>query len=333
MKKTNSMRNGEINSIEIDKNKVLEEISKSGQFQNDNIYIKQLEGEDSPEKYLSQMTLNNSKYIGPLNDSFQREGYGINISENGDKYFGCFENDKRTKTGVYFFAPEEKDNVIYTECYQGEWNDNVKEKSGIYIWLEQTNENETVKVDFDSFVGEIENDIYKRGTFLSKIGSDYYVYHGDFDREGKKNCEDAFFYSSKSDNLLHGKVSNDIFLSGYISFFDSNTNSIKDLVYATFDKEGKIVNVVNKEDLEKDEIEKEEKLMSLFRTTVFEVNYFGNIFTNYQNIKYYVDEYVSSFPIFEQKEELQKIIDYLDGYKSINIYNVIEEKIYNKSLD
>ena len=73
--------------------------------------------------------------------------------------------------------------------------------------------------------------------------------------------------------------------------------------------------------------------MSLFRTTVFEVNYFGNIFTNYQNIKYYVDEYVSSFPIFEQKEELQKIIDYLDGYKSINIYNVIEEKIYNKSLD
>jgi hypothetical protein len=50
------MRSGSTNAFEIDKNKVIEEISKTGQFQSENIFIKKWENDQDTEGYLSHLT-------------------------------------------------------------------------------------------------------------------------------------------------------------------------------------------------------------------------------------------------------------------------------------
>ena len=332
MKKSHMMRSGSTNAFEIDKNKVMEEISKTGQFQSENIFIKKWENDQDSEGYLSHLTKNNSTFIGPLNESFQREGYGINNLENGDKYLGYFEKDKRNKHGIYFFAPEEKNDKILHECYHGFWKNNSKEKNGIYIWLEESNDNNIFdNANFDAYVGEIENDGYKRGTYLSKISDDYYLYHGNFDSKGRKTDNDAFFYSSKYDRLLHGKIFEDCFLNGYISYFDSETGLIVDLAYTTFDKEGSLINIISKDDIEKDEINKEEKVMTLFRNIILGVDYFGSIYSKYKNSKKFIEENMNDIDIFDDRENFPKIIDLCAEYNTNNIYNDIEKKVFNKS--
>lgn len=332
MKKSHSMKRGAISIFEIDKNKINEEITKTGQYQSDDVFLKKWENEDDSEGYVCQLTRNNSTFIGVLNDGFQREGYGINNLENGDKYLGYFERDKRNKNGIYFFAPEEKNGKVLIECYQGFWKNNAKEKNGLYIWLEESNDNNSFdNANFDAYVGEIENDEYKRGTYLSKIGDDYYLYHGNFDNEGRKTDNDAFFYSSKYDRLLHGKIFEDTFLNGYISYFDSNTGLILELAYTTFDKEGNLINIISKDDIEKDEINKEEKIMTLFRNIILQEDYFGSIYDKFQKTKNFIEENMNGVEIFDDRDKFPKIIDLCSGYNNNNIYKAIERKVFDKS--
>ena len=74
MNKSNSMRSCLNDSLEIDKNKVLEEISNSGKFQTENILIKKWENDENVDGYLTHFTKNNSSFIGILNHYFQRDG-------------------------------------------------------------------------------------------------------------------------------------------------------------------------------------------------------------------------------------------------------------------
>lgn len=71
--------------------------------------------------------------------------------------------------------------------YYGFWNNNKRDKNGMYIWIDEPLGNEQFEpANFDTYVGLIENDTFKRGTYLSKNGDDYYLYHGNFDNELKK---------------------------------------------------------------------------------------------------------------------------------------------------
>ena len=74
-----------------------------------------------------------------------------------------------------------------------------KEKDGIYIWLAEPNKNMVFdEANFEAFVGEFDDDMYRKGTYLIKEGDDYYLYHGLFDREGRKSDDNAYFYLATS---------------------------------------------------------------------------------------------------------------------------------------
>ena len=331
MKKTNSMRISSNGSLEIDKNKVLEEISNNGKYQTENVLIKKWENDENADGYLTYFTKNNSVFIGVLNDYFERDGYGINTLENGDKYLGNYEKDKRNKHGLYFFAPEEKNDKIYKECYFGFWKENLKDKNGIYMWLEEPKDNITYdNTDFDVYVGQIENDGFKKGTYLSKIGEDYYLYHGNFDYEGRKTDDNAYIYSSKHDRLLHGRIYEDVFIEGYISFFDPNTGLIIDLAHSTFDKDGNMKDIICKEDLEKDKVDNEEKIMTLFRNVILGEDYFGIIYNKYIKYKNFIEENMNKLDIYDNRTKFPKIIDICADYNNKNIYEHIEKKIFEK---
>ena len=77
---------------------------------------------------------------------------------------------------------------------------------------------------------------YSKGTYLQKIGDDYFLYHGKFTKDGKKNDENGFFYSAKFDRLFHGKIENDVFIKGYVTYFNPEEGTIENIVYANFDK-------------------------------------------------------------------------------------------------
>ena len=50
------------------------------------------------------------KYIGTLDNKYLKEEYGIQICENGDKYFGQFTGNDRNKNRIYFWGPTKNEN-------------------------------------------------------------------------------------------------------------------------------------------------------------------------------------------------------------------------------
>lgn len=330
--RTRSMRSSALNSIELDKDRVMEELNEKGEYEGNEISIRKMEAEEGDEEendsYLVEITKNNSRFMGILNNEFKREGYGLNKLENGDTYLGYFENDERSKHGIYIWAPEKRSKNTLTECYHGFWKENKKEKNGIYIWLEEPKKNSQFdKANFDAYVGEFEDDTYKKGTYLSKVGDNYYLYYGKFDREGQKSDDNAYFYSSKNDRLLHGRISKDNFMSGYISMFDPNSGLLKDLAYCTFDKDGNNTSIILKDELQKEEKDREVKAITTFRNIILEYDYFGIIYDKYKEIKKCINKDFDSIDIFEDGKKFPKIMKLCSDYNSNNINNDIVNKI------
>ena len=205
--------------IELDKKKIIEEINLKGAYQDTGVLIKKWDEEDD-EHFITETNKNGAHFIGVLDGRLDRHGYGINFYKTGEKYLGYFEQDLPNKHGIYLWAPIIKGRNIQIECYHGLWKNNKKDKNGIYIWMnEPLNNKEFDNANFDAYVGNFDNDKFVRGTYLSKISDDYYLYHGNFDSEGKKTDDNAFFYSSKYDRVLHGKIEKDNFVSAYVAFF------------------------------------------------------------------------------------------------------------------
>ena len=320
------MKSSSTNNIEIDRLKVMQEINENGQYEDNNILIKLSESEDNKFSYLAEITKKKSLFIGKLNDQFKREGYGLNKFENGDKYLGYFEDDQRCKNGIYLWSPEVKNKKIINECYLGNWKNNKKEKDGIYIWLAEPNKNMVFdEANFEAFVGEFDDDMYRKGTYLIKEGDDYYLYHGLFDREGRKSDDNAYFYSSKNDTLIHGRVSRDVFRNGYIFVFDSNSGAVSEMAYCNFDKDGNLMDSTYKSNLLKEDREKEEKKISNFRNIILNVDYFGYIYDKYKEIFKFVTNEIESCDDFENKEKLKKINKLCNDYNYNNIYQDIEK--------
>jgi len=333
MRISRNMKSSSINSIEIDRLKVMKEINENGQYENNNILLKlsELNEETENKSYIIEITKKNSSFIGILNEEFKREGYGLNNFENGDKYLGYFQNDQRSQNGIYFWSPEIKDKKILTECYYGNWKNNKKEESGIYIWLSEPNNNSIFdEANFEAFIGKFEDDMYKKGTYLIKEGDEYYLYHGLFDREGKKSDDDAYFYSSKNDTLIHGRISKDIFRNGYIFVFDSDNGSVKEMAYCNFDKNGNLIDSTYKNNLLKEDKEKEEKNICNFRNVILNVDYFGYIYDKYKEIYNFINNEIDSIDVFENKEKLKQINKLCNDYNYNNIYNDIENYNQNK---
>ena len=316
--------------VELDKKKILEEINSKGRYQDTGVIIKKWD-EENEENFITEIKKNGSHFIGVLNGRLERHGYGINFYKSGEKYLGYFDQDFPNKSGIYLWAPVIKGRNIQIECYHGLWKNNKKDKKGIYIWMnEPLNNKEFDNANFDTYVGIFDNDKFVRGTYLSKISDDFYLYHGNFDNEGKKTDDNAFFYSSKYDRILHGKIEKDFFVNAYVSFFESDSGEIKNLVYCTFDKTGSVDNIIMQNDLKEEERKKEEEEVTLFRNVILEIDYFGIIYNRFHEIKDFIRDNINSVEVLEDKNKFPLFMSLCSKHNEDNIFKNIEKKVFEK---
>ncbi len=331
--------------IELDKVKINDQISSTGEYSTDGVYIKKwkLLNEDGEEntsrakdKYISVIEKNGSKYSGTLDNQFHRDGYGLEIYKNGDKYFGKFNSGLRNDNGIYYFSSvknNENSENVQTECYLGNWKDNLKDKIGIYIWMDQPENNYQYDyANFDAYVGEFEDEKYLRGTYLTKIKNDFYLYHGNFDKEGKKSDNDAYFYSSKLNKIFHGEINKDLLVCGYMGTFDEDGEIVIELVYCKFNDDGSVNDVIVEKQLNEEDIEDEKKKIEAFRSKIFGEDYFGKIYNKFARIKIKIDRLGNVERILEREVYIKEVDKILNKYMKKNIYYNIEEKFFGREM-
>lgn len=336
--------------LELNKGKIEEILSSSEEFssENGNIFIKKwtpdneenVENIDKKDEimFVSTFKKDGFQYSGSLNGKYQREGYGLEIYNNGDKYFGQFESDCRTENGIYYYAPvksEENENLenIHTECYFGQWNNNLKNRSGIYIWMDQPENNyEYDNANFDAYLGEFDEDRYLRGTYISKLNNEYYIYHGNFSKDGKKNDNNAFFFSSKWNKIFHGKIINDSLVNGYLGIFDEEGEIVTEVVYCKFNEDGSINDIIEEKKLEEEDVEEEKKNIANFRSVALDGDYFGKIYDRFIKIKIKIDKFEDMARILQNQDNISEINKILNKYRKKNIYFDIEENFYGREI-
>ena len=321
--------------IYLDKEKIVEQISKSGEYTTDNAKIINWSGRGHSDNFLVNITIKNLTFIGVLNKVFERDGYGLHKFANGAKYFGYYREDKRNFNGIYFWPKEEKDGRIKQEMYYGFWKDDKIEKNGMYIWLDESKEEKNKNFDntnLEAYVGNFVNGTYTTGTYLQKIGDDYFLYHGKFTEDGKKNDENGFFYSAKFDRLFHGKIENDIFIKGYVTYFNPDEGTIENIVYVNFDKNLNVSNIILDKDLQKKEKDNESKLCSRFRDIILGIDYFGELYKKVKDITKFVDENMNGFKIFNNDEKYPLMINLAVAYSRNNIDIDIKSKVFGNAF-
>jgi hypothetical protein len=313
------------NTIILDKQKILDAINADKKYEDNDVLIRRWEGSDENDSYISQITRTPVSFIGILNGKFEREGYGINNFSNGDKYLGYFEDDKRSKHGIYLFNPKITDDIIEQECYYGFWKNNKKNHHGIYIWMkENINNTDFDNANFSAYIGEIRNDQYKRGSFLTKDDDNYYLYHGNFDADGTKNDDKAFFYSAKNDRLIRGKIVNNVFVNGYVAFFDEE-GEVRDLVYVEFDSKDKVKALKQSDEMEEDEKNNAQEDLTRFRNVILDTDYFGELYQRYKDVKSFINEHMNTIEVLDDKDKFPDIIKLCVDYNNNNIYDDIEK--------
>lgn len=334
------------NILELDKIKIDETINKDGQYEDEGVLIKksekpELEEEDQNEDdqenkddyYLASIERGPARYIGTLNGKFQRDGLGLQNLENGDQYFGQFAQDQRNGEGYYFWTPKTNENRVQTEFYDGKWKDNKKDEKGAYIWMDEPTDDQSYEnAIFDAYIGELKDEKYTRGTYLSKTETDFYLYHGNFDDECKKSDESAFFYTSQLNRIFHGAINKDLLVNGYIAYFEPDSDEIKELVHCTFNEDGSIDEIKRQKDINEDEAEDEIRNIKNFKSVIFDGNYFPKIYTRYRKAKTFIEDNANSIELLEDKENIPKIQKLLKKYNSKSIYNSIEENFFGREL-
>ena len=336
--------------IDLDKKKIDDKIIKEGEYKTEegDIFIKKWKinkeensnpsKKKSENKYLGFLKKEGFSYSGSLNEDFQRDGYGLEIFKNGDKFLGQFESDIRNAKGVYYFSPiknEENENGvnIQSECYLGEWKNNVKDKSGIYIWLDQQeNKYEYNNTNFEAYIGEYDEDKYIRGTYLTKLNNEYTVYHGNFSKEGKKNDNSAYYFSLKWNKMYHGKFVDDALESGYLCSFDEEGKNVINIIFCKFNDDGSVNDVYEENQLNQEDIEKEKQYIAFLKNIMFEGDHFGKIYSIFYEIKNKIDNMDDMMKILENEENIAEMDKILNKYNKENIYKEIEVKYLGKEM-
>jgi hypothetical protein len=318
------------NYIHFDTPTVADTINKTGEYKADKILVKRWGEESESDKnkkmYLLKSDEKPNKFTGIINLFFEREGYGVNEHDNGDKYFGYYKNDVRNGHGIYSFLPQKKDNDLLSEFYYGFWKTDLKSGHGIYLWLREDASKEPFSdfenSNFQAFVGEVERDIFKKGTLLCKEGDEYMVFHGTFDLDGKRDGNKCFFYSASLEEMLFGKYSEDQFVSGYVAHFDEDGN-VKDFLKY---EDGQIT---PKEKLG-EEFDKNSKIMFDFRNVIMGKDYFGDVYNEFKKVKEFEKTKMTSLDIFNSDQYLN-LMSVATGYNKVTIFNDIETNVeYNK---
>ena len=332
MSETKEMKPTQNDFIELNVFEIEESIKKDGKYEKDGIMLRKWEGEENSNHYITQINRENVTFVGVLNDNFQREGYGFNDFANGDKFFGYYRGDKRNTHGIYFWEPDRVDGILKKEVYYGFWKNNKKDNHGCYLWVEEEQGNKDFeKTNFDTFIGLIDEDKYKRGTYLSKKEDNYYLYYGEFGENGKKTDNNAMFYSS-TDRLIKGKIEDDEFKEGHIAIFDSETGDLTDLMFCTFGQKASVNSLKMEKDLDQESVKKIKEEMITFRNVILEEDYFGNVYSKYNEVKDFIKAHMNTLETLDDPEKYPEIISLCSGYNKLNIYADIEKKVYGRKV-
>jgi hypothetical protein len=311
--------------ITLDKAAIFKALDKTGEYKNESlkITIKKWEDDDVVGNMFIIKIEGETPFLGVVNGMFEREGFGVNTYSNGDIYFGYFSENQRNKHGIYSYKPKLENNFILSEYYYGMWKDDYRDGYGIYLWLRENKSNEPFNnfetSSFKAYIGNISKDIFTKGTLLIKSENNYYIYHGQFNSEGKKHGDLSFFYSAQKELLLYGTFDNDIFISGYIAKFTDEGNIIKINKYFN----GKIE---EKNESNSKEIEIVEKIMFNFRNIIMSKDYFGDIYKEFKEVNKFREKNMNNLEILNSDRYID-IMKTAVGYNKISIFRDIEKYV------
>ena len=311
--------------ITLDKAAIFKALDKTGEYKNESlkITIKKWEDDDVVGNMFIIKIEGETPFLGVVNGIFEREGFGVNTYSNGDIYFGYFSENQRNKHGIYSYKPKLENNFILSEYYYGMWKDDYRDGYGIYLWLRENKSNEPFNnfetSSFKAYIGNISKDIFTKGTLLIKSENNYYIYHGQFNSEGKKHGDLSFFYSAQKELLLYGTFDNDIFISGYIAKFTDEGNIIKINKYFN----GKIE---EKNESNSKEIEIVEKIMFNFRNIIMSKDYFGDIYKEFKEVNKFREKNMNNLEILNSDRYID-IMKTAVGYNKISIFRDIEKYV------
>ena len=311
--------------ITLDKAAIFKTLDKTGEYKNESlkITIKKWEDDDVVGNMFIIKIEGETPFLGVVNGMFEREGFGVNTYSNGDIYFGYFSENQRNKHGIYSYKPKLENNFILSEYYYGMWKDDYRDGYGIYLWLRENKSNEPFNnfetSSFKAYIGNISKDIFIKGTLLIKSENNYYIYHGQFNSEGKKHGDLSFFYSAQKELLLYGTFDNDIFISGYIAKFTGEGNIIKINKYFN----GKIE---EKNESNSKEIEIVEKIMFNFRNIIMSKDYFGDIYKEFKEVNKFREKNMNNLEILNSDRYID-IMKAAVGYNKISIFRDIEKYV------
>ena len=311
--------------ITLDKAAIFKALDKTGEYKNESlkITIKKWEDDDVVGNMFIIKIEGETPFLGVVNGMFEREGFGVNTYSNGDIYFGYFSENQRNKHGIYSYKPKLENNFILSEYYYGMWKDDYRDGYGIYLWLRENKSNEPFNnfetSSFKAYIGNISKDIFTKGTLLIKSENNYFIYHGQFNSEGKKHGDLSFFYSAQKELLLYGTFDNDIFISGYIAKFTDEGNIIKINKYFN----GKIE---EKNESNSKEIEIVEKIMFNFRNIIMSKDYFGDIYKEFKEVNKFREKNMNNLEILNSDRYID-IMKAAVGYNKISIFRDIEKYV------
>ena len=313
--------------IILDKEKISKIISTTAKYETSGIQIsKWIIDKDY---YIVNINKNNIKFQGIFNENFERNGYAISSYSNNENYFGYYKNDIRNKEGIYTWPIEIENQRRKTEFYWGIWRDNIKEDHGIYLWLDEDNKKKPFeKFDdciFDVYLGEIYNDSFTKGVYLSKTKDNYYIYYGGYDIFGKRDGANCYYYNSNEDKVFYGSMKKGLFENGFMGVFD-NEGKIYDLFRVEFDSKQKIRRYLQRDDIDTSVRERVEWRILVFRSLILEDDYFNIIFKAFKNIVEFKDKKFS-LKVLNSDEGYNKIKDVCFGYNNIDLFRKLEKNL------
>ena len=301
------------NPIKFETHEIDESFQKTGKYIKDTFIIEKLPDFDqyrqeeefvpAEEDYVFALQNKDSKnpFLGIINFHFKREGYCLNTYSNGDIYFGYYNNDLRHKQGIYSFKPTKKENNILSQFYYGQWQKDLINGKGIYLWLK---ENEGTlpfsnfdNSNFEAFVGNSVEGKFKKGALLSKNGKNNFIYYGEFSDEGKKEGNKCFYFCTNLEKLCYGTFKDGEFIEGYVGSFN-NKGKLTDLIIYK-KEEGK-----NPEG-EKIKLKGEEKISNILtkiREVIVSQDYFKMIYDEFGVILKFRDEKMKDIEVLTTDE-------------------------------
>lgn len=321
--KTIEQKTKEFSIVRLDKANIEKDLAMKGVFSRGNIILKDISDLRGENTLIGSIKNNRSIFAGQLNANFQRDGFGYNKFENGDSCFGKWANDS-LREGIYIYNITETRNALpLKEYYFGQWNESVKDGTGTYVWLNEENyNNDLYRSNFEIFNGNIENDIYKQGFYLTKQDDEFFVYYGKFDMNFKKNDAKALFYDNARDRVFKGNFVNDSISEGYLMSF--REDRVHDVIYLEFIN-NELKDILTKDEIDETLMRKISKEASMFRHELLDFDWFGEYYKCVKKNIIDIEEYCYlekyEIPSYEKVESLSV------GVSDINIFGRLRNKI------